>query len=382
MSEIETHAPMESWLNAWHVNPSANRDYDFIDGLRGIAILMVVCCHDLYVNPNSGPAIQFFGAFFGAGAGGVVLFYALSGFLISWPFWKRKFATDKQVVPRGYARRRFWKIYPPLALSILVLTPLYMFLDPDGSYLPIAARWLAGFPFLWPVSGKLNPVMWTLVIEAQFYMVLPLVFFLARRVPPRASVWVIPLIFLVVPVAFRAWTGLSATFQPVINSHFPSALDAFCLGILVAGLENQGALESRWAVLGMAGVFLWPLALLLSAWAGAHPELQGVKLETTVGWIEKIASGLLLCFVANPQHPAARRLCSPVLRWCGIISYEWYLLHQPMIILGRRILGPAGGNPVFYAVVVGLPVLLSLILSALTYRFFSLPLLKYGRGGK
>jgi hypothetical protein len=145
MSEIETHAPMESWLNAWHVNPSANRDYDFIDGLRGIAILMVVCCHDLYVNPNSGPAIQFFGAFFGAGAGGVVLFYALSGFLISWPFWKRKFATDKQVVPRGYARRRFWKIYPPLALSILVLTPLYMFLDPDGSYLPIAARWLAGF---------------------------------------------------------------------------------------------------------------------------------------------------------------------------------------------------------------------------------------------
>jgi peptidoglycan/LPS O-acetylase OafA/YrhL len=373
---------MNPWLNAWHVNPSVNRDYDFIDGLRGIAILMVVCCHGLYVNPNSGPAIQFLGALFGAGAGGVVLFYALSGFLISWPFWKRKFAMGKQVVPPGYARRRFWKIYPPLALSLLIVTPIYMFLDRDGSCLPIAARWLAGIPFIIPVSGKLNPVMWTLVIEAQFYMVLPLVFLLARRVPPRACLWMIPLIFLVVPVAFRALTGLSASFKPDINSHFPSALDAFCFGIWVAGLENAGALEKGWAALGMAGVFLWPLALLLVAWAGAHPQWQGAGLDATVGWIEKTASGLLLCFVANPQHPVARFLCCPFLRWCGIISYEWYLLHQPIIILGRHIGGPAGGNPALYAAIVGGPVLLSLILSAVTYRCFSLPLLKFGRGGK
>ena len=58
MSEIKTSSIGNSWLNAWHVNPSLNRDYDFIDGLRGIAILMVLCCHILYVNRRSGPVME------------------------------------------------------------------------------------------------------------------------------------------------------------------------------------------------------------------------------------------------------------------------------------------------------------------------------------
>ena len=373
---------MNCWLDAWHVNPSVNRDYDFIDGLRGIAILMVLCCHLVYINPKSGPVTQFLGALSGAASGGVILFFAISGFLISWPFWKRKFAGGEQVVPPGYAKRRFWKIYPPLALSIVILTPVYIFLNQDWSYVPIAAKWLVGIPFLWPVSGKLNEVMWTLVIEAQFYMVLPLVFVILKKVPPRACLWLIPLIFLFVPVTFRAFTGLSACYNPIINSHFPSALDAFCLGILVAGLDNQGALGGRWALLGTAGVFLWPLTLLLIAWTRTHPQLEGSTLDTSLPWMEKIGSGLLLCYVANPNHPVARFLCSPSLRWCGIISYEWYLFHQPIIIWVRNIVGPAGGNVALYVAVVGGSFLVGGILSAVIYRCFSLPILKYGRASK
>jgi peptidoglycan/LPS O-acetylase OafA/YrhL len=375
MSEIATPRPMPSWLDAWHVNPSANRDYDFIDGLRGIAILMVVCCHGLYVNPNSGPTTQFFGALAAAGSGGVILFYGLSGFLISWPFWKRKFAMGREVIPPGYARRRFWKIYPPLALSILLLTPVYLCLTHDHSFIPIAAKWLAGIPFIWPVSGKLNPVMWTLVIEAQFYMTLPFVFLVLKRVPARTCLWIIPLVFLLVPLAFRALTGLTAGFQPDINSHYPSALDAFCFGIFVAGLDNQGAVGKKWAALGIAGVLLWLAAVLLHAWAGGSQDI-------CVGWMEKIGTGFLLFFVANPQHPVARFLCAPALRWCGLFSYEWYLFHQPSFDWTRQIFGAAGGNVALYAAIVGIPLLASLSLSAFTYRCFSLPLLKRGRAGK
>ncbi len=310
------------------------------------------------------------------------MFFALSGFLISWPFWKRKFAMGQEVVPPGYAKRRFWKIYPPLLLSVVVFTPVYILLNHDGSYAAMGAKWLFGLPFLLPVSGKLNPVMWTLVIEAQFYMVLPLVFILLKRIPPKVCLWVIPLIFLVIPTTFRAVTGLRATFTPDINSHFPSALDAFALGILVAGLDNQGSLGRKWAALGTVGVLLWLAALPLAAWTSTHAALMDVPAGPNPPWIEKIGSGLLLCFVANPKHPVARFLSSPGLRWCGIISYEWYLIHQPIIVWAHQVFGFAGGNAVKYVATVGGSFLLSGILSALTYRFFSLPILRYGRSGK
>jgi peptidoglycan/LPS O-acetylase OafA/YrhL len=94
----------------------------------------------------------------------------------------------------------------------------------------------------------------------------------------------------------------------------------------------------------------------------------------------KIAAGCLLFFVADPAHPVARLLCAPWLRWCGIISYEWYLFHQPIIVWARQSFGPAGGNSFRFAAIVGGSLLLGLIIAAATYRFFSLPILKYGRG--
>ncbi|HEY4415401.1 MAG TPA: acyltransferase [Verrucomicrobiae bacterium] len=379
---IESSKPHKHWLDNWHVNPSVNRDYDFIDGLRGVAILMVLFCHHFYINPAAGPALQFVGAFSTACGNGVQLFFALSGFLISWPFWKRKFLGETRTLPPGYARRRFWKIYPPLALSVLVLTPVYVILKHDASYFLIAAQWLAGLSFLLPVSGKLNPVMWTLVVEVQFYAVLPLFFLALKRTSYRASLWIMTAVFLLAPIFTRILTGQTATFQPDINAHFPTALDAFALGILLAGLENMRMIKKNWARLGMIGIILWPLTLLIIAWLRTHPEHGNVFIGESIGWMEKIASACLLCFVANPQHPIARLLCMPWLRWCGIISYEWYLFHQPITLWARGVFGPASGNFLKFALIVGGSFLFSTTVAALVYRYFSLPILKLGRKNK
>jgi peptidoglycan/LPS O-acetylase OafA/YrhL len=372
----------QPWLDAWHVNPSVNREYDFIDGLRGVAILMVLACHFPYINPQSGTALHFISGMLGACGHGVTLFFALSGFLISWPFWKRKIAGSGQVVPAGYGWRRFWKIYPPLALSVLLLTPFYVIWKDDWSFVPIAGRWLAGLPFFVPVSGKLNPVMWTLVVEVQFYMVLPVLFICLRRVSPKNCLWILTFVFLLIPNAARDIFGLTPTFHPDINSYFPSALDSFYLGILVAGLENLGSLKKAWAGWAMAGVILWPLTLLVAAWFSIHPESNTFAMKEVVGWMAKLAAGCLLFLVANVRHPLARMLCAPWLRWCGIISYEWYLCHQPMIGWARGTFGPAGGNLFKYGAIVGGSFLASLMVAALAYRFFSLPILKFGRAKK
>jgi len=141
-----------------------------MDGLRGIAILMVVAGHYLYVNPRSGPALQFLGNLTGTlGGSGVSLFFTISGFLIAWPFWKRKANKAPVAVPPGYGWRRFWKIYPPLALSVILLTPCWILWHGEWAlYLKTAAQWLTGLAFVVPVTGKFNPVMWSLVVEVHF----------------------------------------------------------------------------------------------------------------------------------------------------------------------------------------------------------------------
>jgi peptidoglycan/LPS O-acetylase OafA/YrhL len=191
----------------------------------------------------------------------------------------------------------------------------------------------------------------------------------------------IPLLFLVVPVIFRAWTGLQPTHSPDINSHFPSALDAFCLGILVAGLDNQGGLAKGWAALGTAGLILWALILPLMAWITTHADWHGSLADKAVPWLQKIASGCALFFIVNPKHPMTGFLSSPSLRWCGIISYEWYLFHQPVIVWARQNFS-AHGDIAVYVAMVGGSILLSTTFSAAVYRWFSLPILKRGRGKK
>jgi peptidoglycan/LPS O-acetylase OafA/YrhL len=375
-------SPKAVWLDAWHVNPSANKDYALLDGLRGIAILLVVACHLLYVNPRFNPIVVFVGGVFAAGTWGVTVFFTLSGLLISWPFWKRKVKGATQAIPPRYGWHRFWKIYPPLALSVLVLTPIYMVSSHDWSYLGFAIRWLFGVPLVMPVSGKLNPVMWSLVVETHFYILLPLLFVCLKRVPARACLWIISLVFLIVPTGWRWFNltrGVTFTLHPQIDVHFPALLDAFSFGVLLGGLEAMGILKKSWAKLGDYGFALLAMALPATAWLSLHPIIAEPLQKEILGWPVKIASGLLLCYIADPQHPRSRLLSQPWLRWCGIISYEWYLFHQPIIGWAQAIFGPSGGNVVKYLMVQGGSFIVGLVVAAVIYRYFSLPILKYGR---
>lgn len=375
LNKKESHKP--SWLDTWHVNPSFNREYDFIDGLRGIAILMVVAGHYLYINPKAGSFAHFVRGMLATGGYGVTIFFALSGFLISWPFWKRKVTHSTKAIPPGYGWRRFWKIYPPLALSIVLLTPVYISRTHDWSFLTIALQWLGGSAFFIPVSEKLNGVMWSLVVEVQFYILLPAVFLSLKQVSAKFSLWIMTIIFLLAPILTHLVMGFSPVFDPEINSYFPSALDSFYFGILIAGLDNLGALKKSWSWLGDFG-FAILLALVLASgcfgfFSEAIVNFYGVR------WLAKIAAGCLLLYAANPRNPRAQLLCAPWLRWFGIISYEWYLFHQPMIIWMRQSCGPAGGNLFKYALITGVPFFISLFFSALVYRCFSLPILRHGR---
>lgn len=375
------HPPI--WLDTWHVSPSLNKDYDVIDGLRGIAILMVVACHILYHDPGGGMLERLIGGTIWAGAYGVTVFFALSGFLISLPFWKRKSQGAGKITPPGYARRRFWKIYPPLALSVLLLAPGYFIRYGDTSYFSIALEWLMGLPLIGSVDSRFNPVMWSLIVEVHFYATLPLLFLLTRKLDYGQTLKLIFVALLVVPVLFRWWyasNGMAGTLHPVIQTRYPSALGSFAFGVLIGGMETIRKLRGEWARLGDLGLLLLVLGLFLSSlftYLGLeHSAVRQEGLDLMI-WI---AAGLMLLYIADPSFSRTRLLSASWLRWFGVISYEWYLFHQPIFQWVRRSFGGAsGGNLLTYMLIVGISAGVSLALAALTYRYFSLPILRWGR---
>jgi peptidoglycan/LPS O-acetylase OafA/YrhL len=378
-----TDQPASHWLEPWHVDPSANREYDFIDGLRGLAILMVLACHSFYAKVPDALAGRFLLNFAGTLGNGVGLFFTLSGFLISWPFWKRKVNRAGSLIPPGYGWRRFWKIYPPLALSVLLLTPCYiLWLGQPPLFLCTAGQWLTGLAFLRPVSGQFNPVMWSLVVEIHFYLILPLLFLLTKPLSARTCLWLISLFLFAVPVSIQALTGLTPTFAPEIHDPFCTGLSCFCFGVCVAGIDNLKLWNPSWGRLGDAGWGIMLVGLMGLAWVRINPQAHAAILSHLFNWTFILGTGCLLCYAAEPQNGRVRWLCAPWLRWCGIISYEWYLFHQPMILWTRELFGPAHGNIAKYILILGVPLVVSVGFSALVYRKFSLPILQYGRAKK
>jgi peptidoglycan/LPS O-acetylase OafA/YrhL len=311
------------------------------------------------------------------------LFFTLSGFLISWPFWKRKANGSESVIPPGYGWRRFWKIYPPLALSVLLLTPCFiLWMGHAPLFLITAGQWLTGLAFLMPVSGKLNPVMWSLVVEIHFYLILPLLFLLTKPLSARTCLWTISLFIFAVPTTIQGITGQAPTFSPEISDPFFTGLSAFCLGVFLAGIDTLKIWNKGWARVADFGWGVLLCGLLGLAWVRVHPQVNTGIAPHFFHWVFMLGTGCLLCYATNPKCPRAQWLCAPWLRWCGIISYEWYLFHQPMIYWSREFFGGAGGGLFKYAFILGVPLVLSLTISALVYALFSLPILKYGRARK
>lgn len=381
---MSSSSPMRHWIDSWHPKPSTNKDYDFIDGLRGVAILMVVAAHLIYENRTSYSIITFLYKMISSGTNGVTLFFVLSGFLISWPFWKNKVRQKSPQCPRGYGWRRFYKSYPPLALSILFFAPMGVFCSGDSGFYWDALKYLAGIPLIQPVSGKLNPVMWSLIVEVQFYLILPLVFLSLSRISTRMSLWVISLLFALVPLAFKIYNHvyqLEFALYPMIELRFPTKLDAFAPGILMAGLISSGSIGKRWAFLGNWGAMLLLAALLFSAILKLQQSWHtSFLLQELLSLLFQISGFLLLCYVLNPTLRGPRLLSWSPLRWFGIISYKWYLFHQAIGgMIMHHMLGMPEGNVIKYIVNISISLVVGLLVAALVYRYYSLPILKWGR---
>ena len=211
-----------------------------LDGIRGLAVILVVTYHMGYLTAGWGPRPL------PGGFVGVDLFFALSGFLITTGLVSQH-DRDGRINLGTFATRRVRRLVPALAFmvaGVAVLIPLF------GGTLGEAGRnsifgsllyvsnWqqAAGWPFLLHLSHT-----WSLAVEAQFYVVWPLVLIAMYRLRVPRAVFaglLLAVVGLIAVHRWRMWTD-QAHFLP-LSVRTDTRADVILLGCLVCGWPDGG----------------------------------------------------------------------------------------------------------------------------------------------
>jgi peptidoglycan/LPS O-acetylase OafA/YrhL len=299
-----------------------------LDGLRGIAIIMVLLHNLTMTSAVSAPPL---GRLFEWGWIGVQLFFVMSGYLIT----RNLFATP--LTPRvlaAFMARRWLRIVPVCYALLVVyfwIVP-YVFDAPSilaarGTqiwYWLFLSNWAEPFGIAAPGLGHL----WSLGVEIQFYFLWPVVVLLAgpRRFG-RACLSII-VIGLVASIALRAD---GASYQAVYKFTI-TRMSALAMGALVAVVAERPAVAARIPLRGLA----WGTALALAAivvWRGgfdykdAIVETIGLKLA---GFLFALWLLPIVGIAGDARGLAARLPTAPWLGAIGRVSYAMYVVHYPL----------------------------------------------------
>ena len=315
-----------------------------IDGLRGIAIFLVVLWHYFAIQTPArhGSLLAAALASLRLTWSGVDLFFVLSGFLIGGILLD---VRDSANYFSTFYRRRFFRIVPLYALlGVLYATALRA---GGRNWGGTSWHWLFDNPIPWSAfplflqnvamsfRGSFDPlvlgVTWSLAVEEQFYLTLPL---LVRFVPRKRLVHVLVAIAVLAPV----WRTLSLCFLPrggiVGYVSMPMRADSLLAGVFTAILIRT---KDAWAIVEQRRGWLKVAVLVLAA-AGLcamafNATGIGSPLMSTVG-----CSGLalfyalvLLLALSGPSGRLSRFLRGRWLGALGEIAYGTYLLHVAII---------------------------------------------------
>ena len=321
-----------------------DRTFPTLNAARAIGAIMVVLTHSAF---NTGQINHgWVGAVLARLDFGVTIFFVLSGFLLSRPW----FLTAALGRPAPSARHYLWK----RALRILplywIVVVLALTLDPANDDMGWQ-DWLANLTFTQLYRPELLPSsltqMWSLCTEVAFYLVLPLLCWFLTWRPRRAAhqlhlPWVVgwSAALFVLGVAWQAAVAQIPGNEGHYAQWLPGYLPWFLVGVCFAAVSASLAVDPRDHPLERLGhdlVGCWILATAVFAIA-ASPLAGPRTLLTPGGWeagpkvaLYAVAGGLyLLPLVFGPERQGWLRtqLSGPVLFWLGEISYGIFAIHM------------------------------------------------------
>lgn len=356
-----------------------------LDGIRGLAVILVFVFHAANVNAaqtplavTPGPVAALFHAIAMRGWIGVDLFFVLSGYLITGILLRAKDVENYYQV--FYARR---------ALRILPLYYVVMFgLIAMSAHRPPVTSQVWFWFNLSNLPTAFNPSLipflshyWSLAIEEQFYLLWPA---MVRRFNEK----------ILIRICLGAILGCFALRNlPVVlawNQHWPNfvyrltpfRIDTLCAGALLAILIHRGVDLKRFRGYLRIACIAGGTVLAISLFAGASPNLP-VRLGYT---------GSVLCFTAlialalDPASLTAKIFRNGFLRRMGWYSYCFYLIHVEVLLRDRGLGAKLVGRHLAFANVELKHLFLNSVAFAVTfgicaasYKFFESPILNLKR---
>lgn len=330
-----------------------------LDGLRGMAALMVIASHASGVGLNLIPGLSLTGI----GKHGVYLFFVLSAFLLTWQWlacWPTQ-GSDFRARLGDYLLGRVARIFPLYALVLL----LAFILGGPGLGVSIDSTGLWQHLLLLRGDG----IYWSIPVEFQYYLLLPLV---AAALHALRG-WAMPalLLALLIGGAMLAWPAAQAERNGDVLGYYLPVLFAGSAAAWVQTRWQGSALVRR--IAGMRGLADALLLLLLISTMPALAVIGDARPSdflhhAYLGW--GIAWALTLLGLLNGGMPLwARLLGSRALRQCGRWSFGLYLLHLPALYAARLL-------PLPSLLSAWLGLALALALAALSYRLIERPALQ------
>lgn len=302
-----------NWATAFFAGDEHPDHHKPLDGLRGLAVLMVVFGHG--ANHGLGP----FGpdSMMIRGKLGVYLFFVLSAYLL-----------DRQIIKmfqQGRAQWDYWRYY--FSRRVLRIFPLFflalvVFRVANAAGLKVVIH---SWGQLWEhlALQRGDHIFWSIPVEFKYYLISPILLYFFHRVL-RWNLWAMGITFAALFVGVYQY---SVRWQPDGTSTL-LYLNIFLMGTLVAVLER--CVPNFWNALRTfkpASSLGWSVILAFSLWSWKMDDFTSINTFLPAAALWSIA----LAATFGPGWWASLLSFKP-LRWVGKVSFSMYLFHIPVLM--------------------------------------------------
>lgn len=305
-----------------------------IQGLRGIAVLLVVIYHTGIALPG--------------GYIGVDIFFVISGFVIT-QLLVREASDGSSINLAKFYSRRIKRILPAVAFAIVGTLFLSIFtMSPFGEQQEVAetarasSLFAANFYFFlqdsyWALAENPLRHLWSLAVEEQFYLIFPILIFALHKLKFKVNSTFSKLAFVLIAIAsfvvsYFLSTGNQFLPKPELFAFFgtPWRMWEFLAGALIALVKVRDLSRFKSLVTATStaalGAIIWAVL-----------EFDSFTAFPGTAALVPVCATAVLLYLGQTKNFLHQITTSRLLVFFGSISYSWYLWHWPLIVFANRL---------------------------------------------